>query len=298
MGQQVSGRVQAAVGPPGRLEAGERAERLEVAPRPLRPSPAATSATCTSSPQTRPPRGRLRGHGLHTRGRGPGRDRLVQLPGPSASPARTGAGMWDPRFVRRPGSRVDGAACTHLPADPGDGGQPADLLDHAGPGVPARHRRRQPSPGVPPDPKFGRRQRGISFAKPGGHAQGLHHRLLRWRHPLRLRPSYFRSPAVGGYDINCLFCLGEAAARPAARTGWMGSAAADGPATSSPRSATTPRWSGFAFGFGTDRLSMNRHGINDIHGLFTQRHPPDPVLTEGPAEGPAFLAARVRALEG
>ena len=28
-------------------------------------------------------------------------------------------------------------------------------------------------------------------------------------------------------------------------------------------------WSGFAFGFGTDRLSMNRHGINDIRELFT-----------------------------
>jgi phenylalanyl-tRNA synthetase alpha chain len=29
------------------------------------------------------------------------------------------------------------------------------------------------------------------------------------------------------------------------------------------------RWSGFAFGFGIDRLGMNRHGIDDIREMFT-----------------------------
>jgi phenylalanyl-tRNA synthetase alpha chain len=28
-------------------------------------------------------------------------------------------------------------------------------------------------------------------------------------------------------------------------------------------------WTGFAFGFGVDRLALNRHGIDDLRELFT-----------------------------
>ena len=32
-------------------------------------------------------------------------------------------------------------------------------------------------------------------------------------------------------------------------------------------------WSGFAFGFGIDRMAKERHGVDDIREMFTQRHP-------------------------
>ena len=89
------------------------------------------------------------GHGLHRRRGSRGRDRLVQLRG-----AQHPAGTTRPATCRtrststlgEPGD--DRAAHPHVAgADPGDGdAAAADLLGHAGPGVPQRHPRRHPLP--------------------------------------------------------------------------------------------------------------------------------------------------------
>ena len=63
----------------------------------------------------------------------------------------------------------------------------ADLLGHAGPGVPQGHRRRHPPAGVPPDRGPGGRP-GHHLRPPGRHHRGVHQGLLRRR---------LRAPACG-----------------------------------------------------------------------------------------------------
>ena len=54
------------------------------------------------------------------------------------------------------------------------------------------------------------------------------------------------------------------------------------------------RWSGFAFGWGLERIAVLRHGLPDLRELWRN----DPRLVASSDEGPALLAARVRRVRG
>jgi phenylalanyl-tRNA synthetase alpha chain len=87
----------------------------------------------------------------------------------------------------------------------------------------------------------------------------------------RLRPSYFPfTEPSAEYDINCLFCEGEGC-RTCQQTGWMelGGCGMVHPKVFEAVGYDPEEWTGFAFGFGVDRLALNRHGIDDLRELFT-----------------------------
>jgi phenylalanyl-tRNA synthetase alpha chain len=87
----------------------------------------------------------------------------------------------------------------------------------------------------------------------------------------RLRPSYFPfTEPSAEYDINCLFCEGSGC-RTCGQTGWLelGGCGMVHPNVFASVGYDPEEWSGFAFGFGTDRLSLMRYGIDDIRDLFT-----------------------------
>lgn len=113
--------------------------------------------------------------------------------------------------------------------------------------------------------------RGISFADLAGTLEAFTTAYFGGAIHSRLRPSYFPfTEPSAEYDINCLFCLGEGC-QTCGRTGWMelGGCGMVHPNVFANVGYDPEEWSGFAFGFGTDRLSMNRYGINDIRELFT-----------------------------
>jgi len=87
----------------------------------------------------------------------------------------------------------------------------------------------------------------------------------------RLRPSYFPfTEPSAEYDINCLACEG-AGCRTCGQTGWLelGGCGMVHPNVFEAVDYDPQRWSGFAFGFGIERLALMRHGIDDIRDLFT-----------------------------
>jgi phenylalanyl-tRNA synthetase alpha chain len=87
----------------------------------------------------------------------------------------------------------------------------------------------------------------------------------------RLRPSYFPfTEPSAEYDINCLFCEGSGC-RTCGQTGWLelGGCGMVHPNVFEAVGYDPEQWSGFAFGFGTDRLSLMRYGIDDIRDMFS-----------------------------
>jgi phenylalanyl-tRNA synthetase alpha chain len=85
----------------------------------------------------------------------------------------------------------------------------------------------------------------------------------------RLRPSYFPfTEPSAEYDINCIICEG-AGCRTCGQTGWLelGGCGMVHPNVFAAVGIDAEEWSGFAFGFGIDRLALMRHGIDDIREL-------------------------------
>lgn len=82
----------------------------------------------------------------------------------------------------------------------------------------------------------------------------------------RLRPSYFPFVEPGfEVDISCLFC-GQQGCRVCKHTGWievMGAGMVH-PTVLKNMNIDAEKYQGFAFGGAIDRLTMLRHGINDI----------------------------------
>lgn len=86
----------------------------------------------------------------------------------------------------------------------------------------------------------------------------------------RFRPSFFpfTEPSVE-LDISCLIC-GGSGCPVCKRTGWvelLGSGMID-PKLYGFVGYDPAKYSGFAFGVGTDRLALMKYGIDDIHWLF------------------------------
>ena len=87
----------------------------------------------------------------------------------------------------------------------------------------------------------------------------------------RLRPSYFPfTEPSAEFDITCVFCTG-AGCRTCGRTGWMelGGCGMVHPNVFRAVGYDPEEWTGFAFGFGIDRMTASRHGIDDLRELVT-----------------------------
>ncbi|MDQ3145535.1 MAG: phenylalanine--tRNA ligase subunit alpha, partial [Actinomycetota bacterium] len=87
----------------------------------------------------------------------------------------------------------------------------------------------------------------------------------------RLRPSYFPfTEPSAEFDITCTVCKGEGC-RTCGQTGWLelGGCGMVHPHVFANVGIDPERWSGFAFGFGYDRMAQMRHGVDDLRQLVT-----------------------------
>ncbi len=85
----------------------------------------------------------------------------------------------------------------------------------------------------------------------------------------RLRPAYFPfTEPSAEFEITCTLCLGEGC-RTCSHTGWieLGGCGMVDPAVFAAVGIDTDEWSGFAFGFGIDRLAQMRHAVPDMRSF-------------------------------
>ncbi|HVT42101.1 MAG TPA: phenylalanine--tRNA ligase subunit alpha [Acidimicrobiales bacterium] len=85
----------------------------------------------------------------------------------------------------------------------------------------------------------------------------------------RLRPAYFPfTEPSAEFEITCTLCLGEGC-RTCSHTGWieLGGCGMVDPAVFAAVGIDTEVWSGFAFGFGIDRLAQMRHAVPDMRSF-------------------------------
>jgi phenylalanyl-tRNA synthetase alpha chain len=85
----------------------------------------------------------------------------------------------------------------------------------------------------------------------------------------RLRPAYFPfTEPSAEYEITCTICLGEGC-RTCSHTGWieLGGCGMVDPAVFIAVGIDPAEWSGFAFGFGIDRLAQMRHEVPDMRSF-------------------------------
>ena len=92
--------------------------------------------------------------------------------------------------------------------------------------------------------------------------EGLFEREL----SMRLRPSFFPfTEPSAEVDISCVLCAG-AGCRVCKQTGWLEVAGCGmvHPNVFRACGIDAGKWSGYAFGFGIERLAMLRYGVNDL----------------------------------
>jgi len=87
---------------------------------------------------------------------------------------------------------------------------------------------------------------------------------------MRLRPSYFPfTEPSAEVDISCVFCGGDGC-RVCKHTGWLEVAGCGmvHPNVFRACGIDSERYTGYAFGFGIERLTMLRYGVNDLRLFF------------------------------
>lgn len=110
---------------------------------------------------------------------------------------------------------------------------------------------------------------GISFADMAGTLEAFTSAFFGGAIHSRLRPSYFPfTEPSAEYDINCVICEG-AGCRTCGQTGWveLGGCGMVHPEVFRAVDIDPERYTGFAFGFGIDRLFAMRHGLDDLREL-------------------------------
>jgi phenylalanyl-tRNA synthetase alpha chain len=113
--------------------------------------------------------------------------------------------------------------------------------------------------------------RGITFGDLAGTLDAFTRAYYGGDIQSRLRPSYFPfTEPSAEYDITCVICRG-AGCRTCGRTGWLelGGCGMVHPNVLTNVGIDPEQWSGFAFGFGIERMALMRHGIDDIRELVT-----------------------------
>jgi phenylalanyl-tRNA synthetase alpha chain len=111
--------------------------------------------------------------------------------------------------------------------------------------------------------------RGITFGDLAGTIQSFTEAYFGPGMESRLRPAYFPfTEPSAEYEITCTVCLGEGC-RTCSHTGWieLGGCGMVDPAVFAAVGIDTDVWSGFAFGFGIDRLAQMRHAIPDMRSF-------------------------------
>jgi phenylalanyl-tRNA synthetase alpha chain len=111
---------------------------------------------------------------------------------------------------------------------------------------------------------------GISFADLKGTVTDFVQRFFEKDLAVRFRPSYFPfTEPSAEVDVECVQCRGEGC-RTCSQTGWievMGCGMVH-PNVLSMSGIDSERYSGFAFGFGADRLSMLLYRVDDLRLFF------------------------------
>ena len=113
--------------------------------------------------------------------------------------------------------------------------------------------------------------RGITFGDLAGTLDSFTRAYYGGDIQSRLRPSYFPfTEPSAEFDITCVLCRG-AGCRMCGRTGWLelGGCGMVHPNVLTNVGIDPEEWSGFAFGFGIERMALMRHGIDDIRELVT-----------------------------
>jgi phenylalanyl-tRNA synthetase alpha chain len=110
---------------------------------------------------------------------------------------------------------------------------------------------------------------GITFADLAGTIEGFTSAYFGPDIHSRLRPSYFPfTEPSAEFEVTCTICKGEGC-RTCSHTGWieLGGCGMVDPAVFEAVGLDPEQWTGFAFGFGIDRLAQMRHEIPDMRVL-------------------------------
>jgi phenylalanyl-tRNA synthetase alpha chain len=111
--------------------------------------------------------------------------------------------------------------------------------------------------------------RGITFADLAGTIEEFTTAYFGPDIHSRLRPASFPfTEPSAEFEITCVICKGEGC-RTCSHTGWieLGGCGMVHPNVFRAVGIDPEEWSGFAFGFGIDRLAQMRHGISDMRVL-------------------------------
>ncbi len=111
--------------------------------------------------------------------------------------------------------------------------------------------------------------RGVTFGDLAGTVGTFTRAIFGAEVSARLRPGYFPfTEPSAEFDISCAIC-GGAGCRTCAGVGWieLGGCGMVHPAVLESSGVDPEVWSGFAFGFGIDRVAIMRHGIEDLRSL-------------------------------
>jgi phenylalanyl-tRNA synthetase alpha chain len=111
--------------------------------------------------------------------------------------------------------------------------------------------------------------RGVTFGDLAGTIETFVTAIFGADVATRLRPAYFPfTEPSAEFEITCTICRG-AGCRTCSQTGWieLGGCGLVHPAVLEASGADPEQWSGFAFGFGIDRLAIMRHEIEDIRSF-------------------------------
>jgi phenylalanyl-tRNA synthetase alpha chain len=107
--------------------------------------------------------------------------------------------------------------------------------------------------------------RGITFGDLAGTIETFTNAYFGPGTHSRLRPSYFPfTEPSAEFEVTCIFCQG-AGCRVCSQTGWieLGGCGMVHPNVLRNGGIDPEEWSGFAFGFGIDRLAQIRHQVDD-----------------------------------
>jgi phenylalanyl-tRNA synthetase alpha chain len=111
--------------------------------------------------------------------------------------------------------------------------------------------------------------RGITFGDLAGTVDTFTKALFGPDISARLRPAYFPfTEPSAEFEVTCAICRG-AGCRTCSQTGWieLGGCGMVHPNVLSMCGIDPEEWSGFAFGFGIDRIAQIRHEIADMRIL-------------------------------
>src|SRR5580704_2962147 len=112
-------------------------------------------------------------------------------------------------------------------------------------------------------------EKGVTFGDLAGTIQVFTEAYFGPGMQSRLRPAYFPfTEPSAELEITCTLCLGEGC-RTCSHTGWieLGGCGMVDPAVFAAVGIDTDEWSGFAFGFGIDRLAQMRHAVPDMRSF-------------------------------